>query len=91
VIATMVNNRFFSEDISGQLTVQYFPQAGIRLLHVTHGNSGRYTVEVNLNNGGSLVTYEQSVDVQVTGKSVAQGLSVLYKVRSLLCLCFIYM
>jgi hypothetical protein len=48
------------------LTVQHAPPSGLRLVNVTDADSGTYSIHVNVESHGTLVTYAQSVHVRVT-------------------------
>jgi hypothetical protein len=68
VIATEVHSRFFPEP-SSIGTLQNVPPAGLRLLSVSAAHSGNYSVHVNVNVPGTgMVTYVQSLHLQVPGK-----------------------
>ena len=67
ILATEVNGHFFTEQSTDQ-SLEYIPGAGIRLLSVTAADSGTYSVHVNLNLHGSIVSHVQSVNVVVTSK-----------------------
>lgn len=69
VLATEVNGNFFTDPATVQ-RVEFIPGAGIRLLGVTAASSGIYTVQVNLNVGGNIVTHTDSVKVVVTDQPI---------------------
>ena len=69
VLATEINSHFFTERSTDQ-RLEYIPNAGIRLLSVRAEDSGTYSVHVNLNLHGSIMSHVQSVNVVVTGKNL---------------------
>jgi len=77
VLATQVNGHFFA-DPSDIQRLEYVPGAGIRLLEVSDAYTGTYSVHVNLNLHGSIVTHSHAVNVVVTETSVSTNNGALH-------------
>ena len=68
-MATAVMGNFFgSPEVSSD--IEYIPPAGIRLLDVAAGDSGTYTVRVNLNVHGAVITETRTARVEVSSELV---------------------
>nr|KAG5688551.1 hypothetical protein BaRGS_010186 [Batillaria attramentaria] len=65
VLATLVMGSFFPAPGS-PVHVQYIPIAGIRLQNVAVTDAGIYSVHVNVNLHGSVITEVQTVTVAVS-------------------------
>ncbi|KAK7091982.1 fibrinogen C domain-containing protein 1-A-like isoform X2 [Littorina saxatilis] len=65
IIATSVGNQFFPQPTIIQ-HVTFLSDAGIRLASVTSQDGGQYTVNVNVNLHGSVITHSQNATVSVT-------------------------
>ncbi|KAK7115714.1 uncharacterized protein [Littorina saxatilis] len=72
LLATQVtqSSSHFLKDPAIQQTVEHMPPAGIRLKRVTHNYTGTYSVHVNVNLHGSIVTHRQSVRLFVGAPSM---------------------
>ncbi|KAK7474927.1 hypothetical protein BaRGS_00033814, partial [Batillaria attramentaria] len=64
MMATRVAGNFLPVP-SAKWQVEYMPTAGIKLLNVAASGTGNYSVHVNINLHGSVVTETQTVGVQV--------------------------
>jgi len=67
VIATAVNGHFFTDEIT-RFTLEPAGNGGIRIFGVTSQDSGTYSVHVNVNQHGSVVSYVQSVNLTVSNE-----------------------
>nr|KAG5687107.1 hypothetical protein BaRGS_008654 [Batillaria attramentaria] len=65
LLATVVVGNFLAIPTASQ-HVQFIPNSGIRLHNVAIGDTGTYSVHVNINLHGSLITEVQTVDVHVS-------------------------
>nr|KAG5700943.1 hypothetical protein BaRGS_034228 [Batillaria attramentaria] len=69
LLATQVLGNFFVAPGSS-LSLQFLPNAGIRLHNVAVADAGTYSVHVNMNVHGSVVEGVQTVEVQVSGQPI---------------------
>ncbi|KAK7491018.1 hypothetical protein BaRGS_00017714 [Batillaria attramentaria] len=66
LIATYVRGNFFLAPTAKQQHVQFVPNAGLEMMHVTRQDSGAYILNVNTNLHGSAVIYSQRVVLEVS-------------------------